>query len=284
VTPGRIIVGFLSIVAVGIFGIPVGALGSGFEDVISELASGEEEEEEDGGDVGEGEPLLPLLPTTTNGMQSYASITSIKPMDAVSMRLPDEHTEPGFFQRLVAGRGTRGQHFQLISVLATLFAVTLEVVSTCEFASSTPTAVATVDACEFLVVVWFTFEYSIRTAAQGSDYVLSGMGIVDFLATFPWYVAVGLFGHSASVFMNAYDGPLRALRLLRLVRLDTYSPSLSLVDDAFRACWGGLSVAGYASAVLWFLFTICLYMNERGDSENGEELRFRSALSSAQYR
>jgi len=277
--PGRIIVGFLSIVAVAIFGIPVGALGSGFEDVISELASGEDEEE---GEGGESEPLV------GGGKQSYHTLSTIptiaeKQAESAELENVVEGNEPGALQRIVAGRGPQGRYFMAVSVLATLFAVTLEVVSTCAFASASPIAVATVHTLEAVVVVWFTFEYSIRAAAMGSEYVFSWLGVVDFLATFPWFVAVGLFGSSAAVIVNMYDGPLRGLRLLRLVRLDTYAPSLSLVDDALRACWGGLSVAGYASAVLWFLFTIVLFLFERDDVENGEDQRFRSALSSAQY-
>jgi hypothetical protein len=38
-----------------------------------------------------------------------------------------------------------------------------------------------------------------------------------------------------------------------------------------------------SGAVLWFLFNECLYFAERNDEENGEEKRFRSALSSLQY-
>lgn len=216
---------------------------------------------------------------------SYQAVDTAEPTQrrnvsrSASSRLPNSTT----LQRLVNGHGTRGVIFQTISVLATLFAVALEVVSTCEFASSTAAARDTVFILETCVVVWFTLEFITRTGAHGLGYICSGLGFVDFVSTFPYYVARGLFGHRVALFMDNLDGPLRALRLLRLVRLDTYAPSLSLVDDAFRACWPGLSVACYAGVVLWFLFNEALYFAERDDEENGEDKRFRSALSSLQY-
>merc|ERR1711871_1281223 len=83
--------------------------------------------------------------------------------------------------------------------------------------------------------------------------------------------------------MDLYDGPLRGLRILRLVRLDEYAPSLSLVDDAFRACAKGLGVSCFAGVVLILLFNEGLYFAEREDEAQSEDKRFRNALSSLQY-
>mmetsp|Transcript_21568 Transcript_21568/g.31362 ORF Transcript_21568/g.31362 Transcript_21568/m.31362 type:complete len:1172 (-) Transcript_21568:211-3726(-) len=289
---GRIIVGFLSIVAVAVFAVPVGALGAGFEGVISEIASGDKE---DANEIQDGrEEKSPSGKNRLNKPSGYGSIGG-----EVEMKQPDQteqlpnpssqdrssHSseELNWSQRLVEGRGTRGKMFQTISVCATLFAVTLEVISTCEFATNTGRALHIVSVLEMIVVVWFTLEYILRTSAHGFTYIFSWLGFVDFVSTFPWYLARGLFGPHLARLMDVYDGPLRAIRLLRLVRLDTYAPSISLVDDAFRDCWDGLSVSCYAGVVLWFLFNECLYFAERNDAEHSEDKRFRSALSSLQY-
>lgn len=58
-----------------------------------------------------------------------------------------------------------------MSMCATLFAVTLEILSTCEFAQATDSAREMVDMCEFVVVMWFTFEFVIRVSANGFQYV-----------------------------------------------------------------------------------------------------------------
>ena len=67
------------------------------------------------------------------------------------------------------------------------------------------------------------------------------------------------------------------------MRLDEYAPSLSLVDDAFRACSKGLAVSCFAGVVLILLFNEGMYFAERDDADEGEDKRFRNALSSLQY-
>jgi hypothetical protein len=222
---GRVIVGMLSIVAVAVFAVPVGALGAGFEGVISEIASGDEEEEGSGGrgqDYGEGISLSTWSPGRSYGATDE-SVSASAGQRAPAAMMVGGVQWASFAQRLVDGRGSRGQIFQATSVFATLFAVTLEVVSTCEFASSSEAAQQTIAVCEAAVVVWFTIEYLLRFTAHDIKYMFSWLGVVDFVSTFPWYIAKGLFGSYARL-MDVYDGPLRALRLLRLVRLDIYAP------------------------------------------------------------
>eukprot|EP00606_Chrysophyceae_sp_TOSAG23-5_P001248 GSChrysophyteH2.ASY1.ANO1.921.1 assembled CDS len=247
-TVGSIIVGALSISACAIFAIPVGALGSGFEAVISEITSEQEAHE----NAEEENPLLPVTNPAAAGTGGGTEMTK-------------------YGARLVEGRGPRGERFMLISLIATLFAVSLEVWSTVDYAAL------------LVVVAWFTIEYIVRTSANGSDYTFSQLGAIDFVSTFPYFAAKGLLGSSIADTMDVYDGPLRALRILRLVRLDSYVPSLTLIDDAVRNCWAGLSVAMFAGAVIWFQFNEMLYFAESGDKTEGEEKRFRNALSSLQY-
>lgn len=287
---GRIVVGILSFVAIPIFGIPIGALGAGFEGVISELSAGDDEDDElAGGNQSEDsvEEQSSLLGKRNDGESKYGSTSK-----DVTAREKEAREEADYLQanaalsstqRIVEGKGSLGQNFLILSISATLFAVALEVVSTTEFAKSSHSAVTTVNALEFVVVCWFTAEYFLRMVANGFDYVFSWLGFVDFFATFPYFVAHGLLGPHLALIMNVYDGPLRALRLLRLVRLDAYAPSLTLVDDAFRNCWSGLKPALYAGGCLWFCFNTLLFFAEVGDVDGGEEKRFRNALSSVQY-
>lgn len=270
-TSGAIIVGTLSVSACAIFAIPVGALGSGFEEVISAI-SGDGDEE---GDASETQPIQ------GDKEIKYGSIPKKEIVDEVDEQISFEDMTPA--QRVVDGQGPHGSIFTKVSLGATLFAVGLEIVSTCDIAKDTVDARELVDSLEVLVVMWFTFEYALRVRAHGLDYVTSWLGCVDFLATFPFYLASGFFGSSIAAFMDVYDGPLRGLRILRLVRLDEYAPSLSLVDDAFRACAKGLGVSCFAGAVLIFLFNEGLYFAERGDEDQSEDKRFRNALSSLQY-
>ena len=308
-TAGSLIVGFLSISACAIFAIPVGALGAGFEAVVSELQA----EQEQTGSGGEDDPLLPVsiaagsANTNAEGLE-LANITTNKKYGAIPVqesfdKEPESEvktrTELTALERLVEGKGNRGELFQSISLFATLFAVTLEIISTVDYSTLLPkdgeegpltrfmpgvdTIADLIAMSEMGVVLWFSLEYFIRIGANGTDYMFSWLGCVDALATFPYYLARGIAGPEISETMDVYDGPLRALRILRLVRLDAYVPSLTLIDDAVRECWAGLSVALFAGLVIWFLFNETLYFAEKDDVDNGEDKRFRNALSSLQY-
>jgi hypothetical protein len=272
-TSGAVIVGALSVSACAIFAIPVGALGSGFEEVISAISGGDEEGE---GDASEMQPIQ-----GADGEIKYGSIPKKEIDVEEDEQISFEEMSPS--QRIVAGQGQYGGMFMKLSLGATLFAVGLEIISTCDFAQETIEAREMVDMLEVVVVIWFTFEYALRVHAHGLEYATSWLGAVDFLATFPFYLASGLFGSSIASIMDVYDGPLRGLRILRLVRLDEYAPSLSLVDDAFRACAKGLGVSCFAGGVLILLFNEGLYFAEREDEAQSEDKRFRNALSSLQY-
>ena len=97
-----------------------------------------------------------------------------------------------------------------LSLGATLFAVGLEILSTCEFAQETIEARDMVDMLEVAVVIWFTFEYALRVHAHGLDYAFSWLGVVDFLATFPFYLATGLFGASIASIRTSMMAPFVA--------------------------------------------------------------------------
>ena len=76
---------------------------------------------------------------------------------------------------------------------------------------------------------------------------------------------------------------------MRLVSLDRYVPSLSLVDDAIRSKAHPLLVTGFASTVLWIIFATLLYLCEEDHSEeicNDDETmaeRFKNVPNAMQY-
>lgn len=56
-------------------------------------------------------------------------------------------------------------------------------------------------------------------------------------------------------------------RLFRLLKLDKYVPSISLVDDVLRLKRNVLVVASYAAVTLWILFAAAMYVVEKDDDE-----------------
>lgn len=92
---------------------------------------------------------------------------------------------------------------------------------------------------ELFAVIVFTIEYILRLVGVGADPLFSGnswlisrirfigsfYSIIDLLAIVPFYVALALPGS----IVNDFDEYLRMLRILRLVKLDKYVPSISLI-------------------------------------------------------
>jgi hypothetical protein len=128
---------------------------------------------------------------------------------------------------------------------------------------------------EWLAVIVFTIEYMLRLVGAAVDpvfstgsnvftmlkYVFSFYSIVDLLAILPFYYAYAY----PNSWINAHDEYLRMLRLIRLLKLEKYVPSISLLDDVVRLKREILAVAGYAALTMWFLFTGAMYVSERND-------------------
>jgi len=128
-------------------------------------------------------------------------------------------------------------------------------------------------------VCMFTVEYLIRLVAAGADpefakgtnpvvcrlrYVFSFYSIVDLLAIVPFFVATAL----PDSIIDQYDEYLRMFRILRLLKLDKYVPSITLLDDVIRLKFRSLRVAFYAATTLWILFSAMLLVCEHDDSWN----------------
>jgi hypothetical protein len=143
-----------------------------------------------------------------NDSTSTSAITQIR---RIAVRLVDTPTDK------------YAKWFTTISVATTLLGTCLEIFSTCDFAQD-EIWIKNVTYVEGVAVIWFTLEYAVHTCAHGWGYTTSALGFINFVATFPWYVARGLLGMKIAAVVNSYDGRMRVLRLLGLVRLDAYSP------------------------------------------------------------
>lgn len=132
---------------------------------------------------------------------------------------------------------------------------------------------------EFVAVLIFTVEYILRFIGASADpnyadigspflrrlrYVVSFYSIIDLLAILPYYLALALPGG----WVDAHDEYLRMFRLLRLLKLDKYVPSISLIDDVFRLKRQALTVTCFAAGALWVIFSGLLYVTEYQDDFN----------------
>lgn len=231
--------GIIGLFATAIFGVPIGILGAGFEELITRKYEETPDEE------GTTDPSVPNR-TTFGDFQLFC-------------------------YQFVNGVGSiAATTFELSIYFLIGITVTIGVVQTVHGYENVGSGV------EWLAVIIFTIEYILRLIGAGADpdfsvssnaltarvkYVFSFYSIVDLLAIVPFYYAYA----NPNSWINAHDEYLRMIRLLRLLKLDKYVTSISLLDDVIRLKREILAVAAYAALTLWFLFTGAMYISERND-------------------
>ena len=86
---------------------------------------------------------------------------------------------------------------------------------------------------------------------------------------------------------DEYDGELRMLRIFRLLNLDKYIPSISLILAVIANNKRKLRLSVYATGMLWLTFATLLYATERTDPETvdgiAQSYRYRSIPSALPY-
>ena len=200
---GKVVTGILGLFATGVFGIPIGVLGAGFEEIVSS--------------------------------ENQDNLEELR-RDRQSRVMPDGL---GSSVERAAYRFVNG----LSSIWAKRFELTIYALIMVSVAVGAWQTVAGQENAfhevEWIAVVVFTIEYLIRLVGVGADpefaergavmsrvhFVASFYSVVDLLAIVPFYVALALPG---SV-VDEYDEYLRMLRILRLVKLDKYIPSITLI-------------------------------------------------------
>lgn len=246
---GKIATGILGLFATGIFGIPIGILGAGFEQVVAE-------ENKD----------------NTEELTGDESGTLASPS-----RSQEAHLGTSFEQscyQFVNGIGsTAARRFETTIYILIFTAVGVGVLQTVKGHENDFSQV------ELLTVIVFTIEYVIRLIGVGADpmfaprghpvtarlrFVVSFYSMVDLLAIVPYYLTMALPGS----LVDQYDEYLRMCRIIRLAKLDKYIPSITLIDDVVRLKYNSLRVAFFAAMTLWILFAALIYLFEYDDTVN----------------
>ena len=237
---GKIITGVLGLLATGLFGIPIGVLGAGFESLVSKEASDTpDEDEEDAENINPDADVVQFCYNFVNGIGSNAA-----------------------------------KWFEIAIYILIIISVAVGILQTVEGQEDTFSWI------EWVAVIVFSVEYLIRFVGVPADplfdnkgnwlvcrvrFIFSFYSIIDLLAIVPFYIAVAKPGS----WVDNYDEMFRMLRLLRLIKLDKYFPSISLIDDVIRLKQNSLKVAGFAAVSLWIIFSGLLYLAENKDTTNG---------------
>lgn len=235
---GKVVQGIIGLFATAIFGVPIGILGAGFEEYVSD--SNEDTPDED---------------TTPSGEDTQEESAS---------------TQKIIYDFVNGFGSTAARIFEASIYFLILGTVTVGIIQT------VPGKEDMFSELEFIAVVAFTFEYLLRFISAGADpdfaktsnvflrsmkYIFSFYSIIDLLAIVPFYLAY-LYPNS---WIDQNDEYLRMFRLLRLLKLDKYIPSFSLIDDVIRLKKNSLIVSGFAAMTLWILFSGIMYVAESSD-------------------
>lgn len=210
---GKVVTGILGLFATGVFGIPIGVMGAGFEEVMAEENEDNEEE---------------LRPT-------------VRPRNVTLYGSSFEQ----WCYKLVNGLGgIWSERFELLVYAFILVSVAIGAWQTVEGQEEAFSVV------EWIAVLVFTFEYIVRFIGAGADpdfaplgtvrsrirFLWSFYSVIDLLAIVPFYLSKAL----PNSIVNDYDEYLRMLRILRLVKLDKYIPSITLIGKLGSWClWLG---------------------------------------------
>jgi len=248
---GKVVTGILGLFATAIFGIPIGVLGAGFEEVL-------EEENEDN--------VQELVAPRAAG-------NGAEPTNGAGAEPLGTSFERSCYQ-FVNGVGSKAAQYFELSIYGLIFiTIAVGVYQTVEGHENDFHQV------EWFAVVVFTLEYAMRFIGAAADpefsygsnalssrlrFVASFYSIVDLLAIVPFYAAMAL----PNSVVNEYDEYLRMIRILRLVKLDKYVPSLTLIDDVIRLKFQTLRVAFFAAITLWVLFAAAMFLCEHSDTSN----------------
>ena len=257
---GKVITAILGLFATGIFGIPIGVLGAGFERIVTL-------EHEDN------------VQELVNNNAATAATTASTAHERSTITVE--------IYKFVNGIGSIwARWFEGIIYIFILLSVAVGVWQTVDG------HVNDFHQLEWMAVIVFTVEYVLRLIGAGADpefnsntgisndqpprnhwsisiwcrlrFISSFYSVIDLLAIVPFYIAFAL----PNTFVNDFDEYFRMIRIVRLLKLDKYIPSISLIDDVIRLKFNTLRVAFYAAVTLWILFAAALYVCEHDDTTN----------------
>lgn len=247
---GKVTIGIISLWGSSIFGITIGVIGSGFENFYTDS-------------------ILGIITSDENDSTKH---------EYIAVKTESLNTSNAKFQRklfdFVNGVGSKAAEcFQRIITSCICATVIIGIIETIPIKS------ILFRYTEILAVVIFTVEYVLRMIAAGSDpqfdhienglnkrlrFFFSFYSFIDLAAIIPYY-ASHLYENS---WLDNHDEYLRMLRLFRLLKLEQYTPSFTLLDDVFHLKRSAILMSCYAAGTLLILFSGLMYVAESSDVSN----------------
>jgi hypothetical protein len=276
--PGKIISGIMGLVGVGFVSIPMGLLGGAFEEEVEDL---DDDEDEGAG--------------ATEDKLDKMEWDDFTPRQKVHQFLRGSGGNQLDDMNKWEGRAVRFEQFVVFMIFVSAIVAVLEADNDISEKNNWFLSVF-----ELFVIVLFSFEYCLRYYASPENpkwkdmgYVTEGAcrfafftswaSLLDLVAIMPFYLSL-----MGSTVADHYDGQFRMLRVFRLLTLDKYVPSVSLIGRVVVNSAEKFKMAGYSMMSLWVIFATLLWLTEREDPTKDDDgmrqsMRYSSVVSALPY-
>ena len=278
--PGKLVAQFLAIAGIALYAIPIGAFFEAFQGLCEDEPDEDEDEDEDEDGAQSENGWFKGAQGEEDEVEENAITADTENQLVPTTNQPPDGADAGKFALLefLNGHTTSGFYFEAFILLLIVLSVLYAALSTVESIGE-PQGL---QIAEGIVVGIFTVEYLLRLYAIVEDpefrtegtsntmarlkYVISFYAVVDMLAILPWYLQYIASGTEFGDWMDDHDKELRMFRMLRLLKMDKYVPSVTLIDDAIRAQKDGLRITCFMAVVFWIIFSSLLYMTEKDNT------------------
>lgn len=285
---GRVMTAFIGLFGVGFVSIPIGLLGNAFQD---ELDPGDDDDDKE---VQIDKAELKILEDAAKFDDSARELTR---REKIFKFLQGSATNQWEDLNPWEGRAVVFERLIFLGIFLSAIETVFETMPSWDQTIQDNDLSLTI--FQTIVVFLFTMEYCLRYYSAPEEphwkskgyitdqacrwaYLTSFSSIVDLLAILPFYLT--MLGSSLA---DEYDGQLRMLRVFRLLTLDKYIPSVSLISRIFKNNTKQFVHAFYAMTCLWFIFATLLWLTERDDHTVVDTMtqgeRYGSVVSGAPY-
>lgn len=287
---GKVITTIIALFGVGFVSIPMGLLGDGFQDKVDDLDGDEDEDaKKEEADAAAQADELAQDPSGSD----FDSLTKRQKLFKFLQGSSDNQIDDmNPWER----RAVRFEQLTILMIFASAVVATFEANGVSDKVDDNTWYQS---AFEAFVVLLFTAEFVMRYVAAPEDpkwkkkgyfgdsacrfaHITSWSSIIDIIAIAPFYVSM-----CGSNVADQYDGQMRMLRVFRLLTLDKYVPSVSLIGRVMTNSAEQFKMAGYAMVSLWLIFATLLWLTERHDNFQVDDLtqaqRYHTVIRALPY-
>lgn len=151
-----------------------------------------------------------------------------------------------------------GKFFDVVLLWAILLSVVAVMLETVESISSNHRAIMV--AAEWAFTILFSIEYILRIISVGKPmkYILSFMGIVDFLSVLPTYISLLVAGPQYLLVIRT----IRLIRVFRILKLSRYVSEAQVLKDALKASFAKIIIFISGVVILVLIMGTLMYLVE----------------------